>query len=758
MPGMAYRCRNDKDWTMEFASEGCQALTGYSPDDFVQNRRVTYNEIIHPEDRERIWKEVQEALDKQESFRLTYRIITEQGYVRWVWEQGMGIFSPQKELLFLEGFIMDITERKLSEAELHRNQMLLEHAQKIAKIGYWEFDLLKGTVWASLAAQQIYGLGESEWTIKKVQQIPLPEYRMALDEKMQGLIYRGDKYDIEFKIRRPTDKAIVDIHSIAEYNPSEMKIFGIIQDITERKQADEALRESEERFRRMAEASPVSFWMASPDWSRVMYLSPAFERITGISPEVIYKNPRVWLDIIHPEDLNYIKTIFTTGIDQDIEYEFRIIRKDGTQRWIHTRRSAIRNNEGKIISITGLAQDITEQKLADEERKIYEARLMRAQKLEAIGTLAGGIAHDFNNILSAIIGYSELAEDDLPADSPAHESIKEVIKAGDRAKDLVKQILTFSRQMETERRPVKAHLIIKEALKLLRSSIPSTITITESIDPSSGTVFADPTQIHQVIMNLCTNAYHAMLPDGGNLTVSLKQVYLDSEFISTHPPLSDGLHLSLIVSDTGSGMDQETMKRIFDPFFTTKEKGKGTGLGLATVHGIVTELGGTIIVSSFIGKGSSFEVYLPISEQEQEEMENFPEAAPQGNGEAILLVDDEEAILNFSKTMLEQLGYKVSATSSSIEALEIFQAAPEKVDLIITDQTMPGMTGSTLSTEILKISPGTPIILMTGFSETITAEKALAQGIGEYLEKPFIKSTIAHAIRMCLARKQEGEG
>jgi nitrogen-specific signal transduction histidine kinase len=406
----------------------------------------------------------------------------------------------------------------------------------------------------------------------------------------------------------------------------------------------------------------------------------------------------------------------------------------------------VRNAQGNLICFAGISEDITERKLSEEERRTYEARLMRSQKLEAIGTLAGGIAHDFNNILSAIIGYSELAIGELPPDSAVSTSIKEVLKAGDRAKDLVKQILTFSRQMETERKPVKIHLIIKEALKLLRSSIPSTITITERIDTSAGTVFADSTQIHQVIMNLCTNAYHALLTTGGDLTVSLEQLYLDSGFISKHPPLHEGAHLLITVRDTGYGMDTETLKRIFDPFFTTKEKAKGTGLGLATVHGIVTELGGVILVESWVGKGSTFEIYLPVSQREQEDMDDLNEEPTPGTGESILLVDDEEAIINFTKAMLNQLGYKVKGICSSIDALNYFRSVPDEIDLVITDQTMPGITGSQLATEILKIRPDIPIILMTGYSETITPEEAVAQGIKEYIDKPFTKNMLAGTI------------
>jgi PAS domain S-box-containing protein len=524
-------------------------------------------------------------------------------------------------------------------------------------------------------------------------------------------------------------------------------------DITEKRKTEEALRESEEKFRRMAEVSPEIFWMATLDWSRTIYVSPAFERITGITLDEAYRDPRVFLEIVHQDDMSLVKSVIETIQEQDMEFEFRIIRKDGSMRWISFRSSLIIDEQGNPLYLTGIAEDITERKLSEEERNTYEARLMRSQKLEAIGTLAGGIAHDFNNILSAIIGYSELSLDDLPQDSTVRDSIHEILKAGDRARDLVKQILTFSRKMETEYRPIRIQVIAREALKLLRSSIPSTISITEHIDPDASPVLADASQIHQIIMNLCTNAYHAMLPAGGEMTISLEQLFLDSEFTALHPGLHEGIYLRLVVSDTGCGMDAETLKRIFDPFFTTKEKGQGTGLGLSTVHGIVSSLGGAVVATSTIAGGSTFEVYIPVIQAQEEDTEEPDYDLVQGSGESILLVDDEEAILQFAKAMLEQLGYRVTPVSSSIEALKIFSSAPDSFDLVVTDQTMPGMTGSTLATEVMKTRP-LPVILMTGYSETITPEEALAKGIEEYLEKPFTRQAIVRAIQRCLQERK----
>jgi signal transduction histidine kinase/CheY-like chemotaxis protein len=388
-------------------------------------------------------------------------------------------------------------------------------------------------------------------------------------------------------------------------------------------------------------------------------------------------------------------------------------------------------------------------KQAEEQEKKLETQLRQAQKMEAIGTLAGGIAHDFNNILSAVIGYTELALINIPKESSLQNHLQQVLKAGSRAKDLVKQILTFSRQAEQEVGPFQIKLIAKEALKLLRASLPTTIEIRQDIQ-SDSTVLADPTQIHQVLMNLCTNAGYAMQETGGTLEVSLTNVELDSHFTGRHSDMAPGPHLRLTVSDTGHGMTPDVLERIFDPFFTTKGPGEGTGMGLSVVHGIVKSFGGTITVYSEPGKGSTFHVYLPIAEDLKDEGETeVIEPLPTGN-ERILLIDDEQPLVDIGKQMLERLGYEVITRTSSIEALELFRAQPDRFDLVITDMTMPNMTGDKLAMEIMKIRPDVPVILCTGFSPAITEEEANAWGIQALLEKPLLRHDLAKTIRQVL--------
>ena len=400
-------------------------------------------------------------------------------------------------------------------------------------------------------------------------------------------------------------------------------------------------------------------------------------------------------------------------------------------------------------------RDFSARKQTLEEKERLEVQLQQAQKMEAIGTLAGGIAHDFNNILFPIIGYTEMVMDDVQKNSVARGNLEQVLKAANRATDLVRQILAFSRQSEQELKPLRIQLLLKEALKPLRASLPSTIEIRHKIDNNCGAVMADFTQMHQLIMNLCTNAYHAMRENGGLLEATLTEVELDSDDLRSNLDLNPGTYLKLIVTDTGHGMDRIVMERIFEPFFTTKDPGEGTGMGLSIVHGVVKSHGGRITVYSEPGEGTTFQVYLPRIDIKGTEREIRPsEPVPKGK-ERILFVDDEVPIVQMMQQMLESLGYHVTARTSSIEALEAFHSQPDKFDLVLTDQTMPNMTGAKLAQKLIEIRPDIPIILFTGFSERITEESAKTIGIRQYVMKPVVRGELARAIRRVLDQEEE---
>jgi two-component system, cell cycle sensor histidine kinase and response regulator CckA len=398
-------------------------------------------------------------------------------------------------------------------------------------------------------------------------------------------------------------------------------------------------------------------------------------------------------------------------------------------------------------TILTIARDISERKESEKEKAVLQAQLKQAQKMEAIGTLAGGIAHDFNNILTPISGYTELALRKIPEDSKARNNLEQVLTAVQRAKGLVQQILTFSRQEGQQRCALEIKSIIKEALKLLRASLPSTIEIRSYMN-AEGSVIADPTQIHQVMLNLCTNAHHAMRENGGTLEIRLEDVQLTLPESKFAPDLKPGPYVCLTISDTGHGMTEDMLERIFEPYFTTKPEGEGTGMGLSVVHGIVKGHGGDITVESEPEKGSIFKVFFPKNQEKNPKKEVSKCATPLLKGvERILIVDDEKTVTDVMEQMLVELGYHVTSYNNSLAALEFFRLHPFSFDLVISDMTMPKMTGAKLISEIHRVRPDIPVIMATGNREEINPEQAEAFGIRFFLLKPPSIEDLSHAVR-----------
>jgi PAS domain S-box-containing protein len=509
-----------------------------------------------------------------------------------------------------------------------------------------------------------------------------------------------------------------------------------------------ALEEREERFRELVEHIKEVFWVSAPDQSEMLYVSPLYETVWGRSCASLFENPRSLWDAVHPVDRERLLTHPSVADVAGFQGECRIVRPDNAVRWVRTRTFPIRNQYGEILSLAGVAEDITEQKRVEEVLTKSERQFRLSSRMESIGTLAGGIAHDFNNILTAIMGYTELALASVPKGSRTQRNLQEVLTAGHRAKHLVLQILTFSRQTGQGKKPTPIHMVVGESLKLLRATIPSTIEIRQSLK-TEATVLADPTQIHQVIINVCTNAEYAMRETGGTLKIALEDVEVTEDLARMISGLQVGLHVRLTVKDTGYGMPPEVLERMFDPFFTTKPFGEGSGMGMAVAHGIVTGHGGAIVVDSVMNQGTKIEVYFPIVPTPV--WEPVVKQGPISIGkETILFVDDEETIVRLGKELLTQLGYTVEVYTSSVEALNVFRKDPHRFDLVITDQTMPALTGEDLSRELLRIRPDLPIILCTGFSHVMSAEKAKALGIQAYLMKPLAIRDLVPIIRHVL--------
>ena len=576
------------------------------------------------------------------------------------------------------------TERKRAE------EALLESENRYSTLSDASFEGViihdKGKIMdANSRFAEMYGYELDELIGTDALKLIPPEHREAVRNKIAS--EDEGPYEV-FGFRKDSSTFHTEIRARHMIYQGRKVRVAIARDITDRKQADEALSESEEKYRSMMEAMDDVAYICSPDF-RVEYMNPAMTKRIGYDAtgEPCHK-------VMHGLDEKCPLCIHGKVMQgKHIKNEV-VSPKNG--KTYHVSNSPIFHTDGSVSKLT-IFRNITEIKKMEE-------KLHQAQKMEAIGTLASGIAHDFNNILFPMMGFAEMALDDLQEESPVRNNIKEILQGTKRANDLVKQILAFSRQSDQKPKPLKVQLVIKEVLKLIRSSLPTTIEIKQYISNKCGLVIADSTQIHQVAMNLMTNAYHAMENEGGKLEVTLKEVELGIDDL-TDQSMTPGAYVCLTVADTGPGMDTSVISRIFEPYFSTKEIGKGTGLGLAVVHGIVKSYNGDIKVYSETGEGTAFHVYLPVIKSQVETGEADAGAPVPKGTERILLVDDEDPIIRMEKQMLERLGYDVTERTSSIEALEAFRASPDKFDLVITDMTMPNMTGIQLSQRLLEIRP-----------------------------------------------------
>ncbi|MCP4118092.1 MAG: response regulator [Desulfobacteraceae bacterium] len=506
-----------------------------------------------------------------------------------------------------------------------------------------------------------------------------------------------------------------------------------------------ALEASEKRCRTILETTSEGYWRLDAD-TRTVEVNDAMCAMLGYErEEILGKSPMAFVVL---ED----RRLLTEQFDSPHAFPYRkynmtIKKKDATFCYTRINAATIREDSDTLKGYFALVSDLTE--VRDAREVLMEKCLAQAQKMESIGTLAGGIAHDFNNILFPLIGYAELLKEDLGQETAHHHYIVAILHAALRAKDLVSQILTFSRQAEGEIKPLRVYLLVNEVLKLLRSTLPTTIKIRSNLDSHCGLVAADPTQVHQVIMNLATNAFHAMETTGGSLEISLKQVSMDEDE-SVFLELPAGNYAQLTVTDTGTGIDKKLLDKIFDPHFTTKEKNTGTGPGLSMVREVVGQSKGGLRIYSEPGKGTTVHVYLPVVGSRDIGEPRKKQEPIQGGTESILLVDDEEDIIHMSQALLTRLGYHVTALTNSREALERFTASPEAFDLVITDMTMPGMTGIQLAENMKVVRPDIPMILCTGFSRQVNGEAARAMGIDGVVLKPLVKREMADIIRKVL--------
>lgn len=508
-----------------------------------------------------------------------------------------------------------------------------------------------------------------------------------------------------------------------------------------RRKVELSLKESEERYRAIFEQADEAILLLDVETGSFIDFNDCAHNNLGYSRDEFkgIKIPDIEVVENEEEYLRHLDKILQQGSDR---FETKHRHKDG-----HILVMSIQSHlitYGRRKCILAIWTDMT-------EFKEMEAQLAQKQKMESVGTLAGGVAHEFNNILGGIIGYAEIAKDDAMDNRLVCQSLEEILKLSGRARDTVKQILSFSRKNKPQQKLIRLASLLREELKVLRVTIPTTIDIREAIDGCSGTILGDQTQIQQAIMNMCMNAAYAMKENGGVLGVGLSPVMMDAEDVKHYIDLKPGDYLELTISDTGIGIDPKLMDKIFDPFFTTKEVGKGTGMGLAVVHGTVKEHGGHISVKSIVGQGTTFTVLFPKADGDAEIISE-DQQLPTGN-ESILIVDDEEFMVFSQKKILERIGYHVTAMTNSLEALGLFKKYPQRYDLIITDLTMPHLTGDRLASEVTAIRPDMPVILATGYADAVDSEKVKQSGIKAFIPKPCKKQDLAKTIRLVLDEK-----
>ncbi len=771
----------DSDGSFRYVSPSCQRITGYMADEYYQNQNLL-TDIILPED-QHSWKNHQRAQEENPGQHETeFRIRRKDGQVRWIEHACQPVHDERGNCLGVRGSNRDITDRKRDEAVQSAQMRLIGYAedhtvtellQKFldeaeiltgSAVGFYHFleddqETLLLQTWSTNTLQNMctaegvqrhYAVSEAGVWVDCIRErkpvvyndyggLPhkkgLPEGHAPLIRILVVPVFREEK--IVAILGVGNKKCDYEAHDVKTLQ----KMADLVWETFVRKQAQE-----ETILLMSAVEQTDEIIIITDPQMRIKYVNPAFSQTTGYSRgEVIGRTPSILKSGKH-DDLFYQELLETISDGKVWKGYFTNKKKDGTLYEEYATITPIKNTDGHIKNYVAVKSDTT------AERKIQD-QLRQSQKMESIGTLAGGIAHDFNNILAVILGCSELAADKTSERPELAKLIREILKAGVRAKDLVGQILMFSRSTKMEKKALKAVPIIKEVCKFLRSTIPSSIEIRQNITSKSDLVMADPTQLHQVLMNLSTNACHAMKERGGVLEISLEDVLL-SEDTADYPDLKGGPYLKLTVKDTGHGMDTENLNRIFEPYFTSKEQGEGTGLGLAVVHGIIKDHGGAIKVTSEINKGTTFEVLYPRMVQPAA-LENLDQerASVPGGTESILFVDDEEAVVFPAKLMLERLGYCVVGVTSASEAIEAMKKNKDAFDLLITDKTMPKMNGFDLAREIRILEKDIPIIICTGFEDQADKMKAQGAGISALIRKPIRKEKLASVVRDVLDSK-----
>ena len=719
------------DGCISFVSESVKRL-GYEPGELVAQAIVA---LVHPEDLPGAEQTFEQAMRSDVREQIECRFRAKQGGYVWYEVSYEPIFQAGT-LVQINAIARDIARRKAAETALRESEEKYRWLLEQLSEGVLVSDLDDVITFANPRMAEMLGYTVAELVGKKdlalMGEEVFANYRKLAERREEGI---SDQYELQL-IKKDGSRAhfLVSGTPLVNRDGERVGSFGVLSDITEWKRAQEELK----RLSSAIEQTSDSIIIADTE-GVILYANPASQTLSGLPLSSLIGNT---LDTLrsgkHPDSF-YQKLWGTVRAGEAWSGRLVNVRADGTRYDTTTTMSPVRDAGGQIQYVVTTSRDVT------REAEL-EVQLRHSQRMEAIGVMAGGIAHDFNNILTPVMGYTEMALNRPGLDAKVCGYLKEIASAGQRASELVQQILTFSRQTEQVKQPVLVEAIVKESLKLLRAAIPSTITIRQRIAGKGTQTLADPSQIHQVVMNLCTNAFHAMRETGGVLEVVLDTLILEAPLVQLGVTLPPGDYLRLRVSDTGRGMDEETQKRIFLPFFTTKRTGEGTGLGLSIVHGIVIGMGGSISVESGVGRGSAFTVHFPSVHRALRESPDASQEAPRGS-ERILVVDDESVIGDMLKDALAFSGYEVEALDSPARALERIRRSPSRFDLVITDLVMPELTGLDLAKRIWEQRVGLPIILLTGYTESLDEETAEGMGFAKLLRKPVSLTVIAQSVR-----------
>jgi len=740
-----------QDFRIVYANERCAEITGYTLEELLSLPTEKVIKLVHPEDRALVWGRFKDRLQgKDVPSQYEYRGIRKDGSIRW-----LEMFSSLIEYhgkSAVQAAIVDITERKQAEEELWKSEEsyknLIETARDVI------FTLSPYGVITSLnsAFNVITGWSRADWVGKPfnplVHQDDLPLAMEKFKYSLQGELSES----FELRIRTMPGGYVTGEFVLAPQirNGKVVNILGIARDITERKRTEESLRESEERYRTAIENSNDGVSITKEGLH--LYVNKKFLEIFGYenAEEILGKPISI---TIHPDDRDRVMEISLKRERGEVVptcYDFKGVKKNGDIVYIEVSVARV-HYLGEIVSLAYL-RDITERKRMEQEMFSLQEQLRQAQKMEAIGRLAGGVAHDFNNILSVIKGTCQLSLLDLREGDPLYNNLKEIDRAADRAADLTRQLLAFSRKQVMEMRVVDLNDVVKGLKKMLRRIIGEDIELVTYLSDGLGRVRVDPSQMEQAIINIVVNARDAM-PQGGKLTIETANVELDEEYARRHIAVKPGSYVMLSISDTGVGMTKEVQERVFEPFFTTKEMGRGTGLGLSTVYGIVKQSGGNIWVYSEVGRGSTFKIYLPRVEEALEEgvREEVIGEVPRGS-ETILVVEDEEVVRKLAVRLLKKQGYKVLEAPDGGQAFILCEKYQDPIHLILTDVVMPGMSGRELVERLQRIHPEVRVLYMSGYTDNVILHHGILEEGVAFIQKPFTLETLARKVREVLDR------